>query len=134
VSAVDRVVGRRAADHHRQALAIHRDVGDRHGAAAALNGLGEAARSAGDAADAIRFHTDALDTAGRIDDRCEQARAHSGLGSAHESLGEHAHARRHHGLALALYTDLDMPQAAEIRDRLGAVAGHPGGPDASGPG
>jgi tetratricopeptide (TPR) repeat protein len=111
----------RAADCHRQALAIYRDIGDRHGVAAACNGLGEAARSAGDAAAALACHTDALDAAGRIRDRCEQARAHSGLGSAHEALGDRVHARRHHRQALALYTDLDMPQAAEIRSRLRTV-------------
>jgi len=121
----------RAADCHRQALAIYREIGDRPGVAAAFNGLGEAARTAGGAVAAIAFHTDALDAAGRIGDRCEEARAHGGLGSAHEVLGDRVHARLHYRHALALYTDLDLPQAAEVRDRLSKVVDTAGGPDAS---
>lgn len=57
----------------------------------------------------------ALAIARDIDDRYEQARALTGLGHAHAALGDHAQARRDWQQALAIYTDLRVPDAEAIR-------------------
>ncbi|MFG1996418.1 tetratricopeptide repeat protein [Actinoplanes sp. NPDC048988] len=115
-----------AIEHHQQALTIFRETGERRGESWALNGLGEAARTAGRAADALTYHTAAHTTA--ADHRDQQARAHTGLGHAHQVLGNHAVAREYYQHALALYTDLDLPEADQLRADLAALdnssAGH----------
>jgi len=107
-----------AIDHHRQALTITRQTGDRDGEAWALNGLGEAARSAGNATDALAHHTEAQAVAADIGSREQQARAHTGLGHAQHALGNVALAREHYQHAVTLYTELDLPEAAEVRAHL----------------
>jgi hypothetical protein len=51
-----------------------------------------------------------------------QARAHEGLGHAHRALGDRAQARRHFERALAIYTDLGMPQADTVRAQLAGLS------------
>jgi len=106
---------------HQQALAICRETNDRDGEICALNGLGEAALIAGRPADALTHHTTALThhTTADIANRDQQARAHTGLGHAHHTLNHPARAREHYEHALTLYNDLGMPEADEIRARLG---------------
>jgi hypothetical protein len=58
---------------------MFREIGDRAGEAAALNGLGEAALAAGDADAACARHTAALARAREIGDKLEEARAWAGL-------------------------------------------------------
>jgi DNA-binding SARP family transcriptional activator/Tfp pilus assembly protein PilF len=110
-----------AADHHRQALAIFEEIGSRYGQAKALNGLGEAGRAAGRPREAIIDHTAALDIAVDSGDRDPQARAHTGLGHAHQALGDLDRARHHWHQALALYTELGVPEAAAVRAQLAAL-------------
>ncbi|WP_433305502.1 ATP-binding protein [Actinoplanes sp. CA-030573] len=107
-----------ATDCYRQALAIHRETGDRHGESWALNGLGEAARAAGCPAGALAHHRAAHAIATSTGDRYQQARAHTGLAAAHHDLGDVACSREHYRQAWRLYTDLGMPEAAEIRAHL----------------
>jgi tetratricopeptide (TPR) repeat protein len=111
-----------AIEHHQQALAIFRETGERDGEACALNGLGEAAHTAGRDADALTHHTAAHAIAADAGDREQQARAHSGLGQAHYTLGNLALAREGYQHALALYTDLGLPQADQIRTHLAQLA------------
>jgi tetratricopeptide (TPR) repeat protein len=120
---LDTLLGRpaQAADNYRGALAIFRETADRDGETWALNGLGEAAHLSGRAADALTHHTAALTIADDIGDRDQQARAHAGLGHAHRTLNHPARARQHYQQALTLYTDLAMPQAAEVRALLDAI-------------
>jgi tetratricopeptide (TPR) repeat protein len=106
-----------ATEHHQQALTIFRETGNRDGEAWALNGLGEAAHTAGRAADALTHHTIAADTGHRD----QQARAHAGLGHAHHTLGNPTLALDHYQHALALYTDLDLPEADQVRTHLAAL-------------
>jgi tetratricopeptide (TPR) repeat protein len=108
----------RGADYHRQALAVTREIGDRYVEVWALNGLGEAVHAAGRPAEAIGHHAAAHAAAVVIEFRDQQARAHRGLGRAHGSLGDEALAREHYERALTLYTELDMPEADEIRELL----------------
>ena len=101
-----------------QALTIFRETGYRDTEAATLNGLGEAAHTAGCPADALTHHTAAHTIATDTGDHEQQARAHTGLGHAHRALGNPALAREHYQHALALYIDLGMPEADEIRAHL----------------
>jgi Flp pilus assembly protein TadD len=80
-----------------------------------LNGLGEAAHTAGRHADALTHHTAAHTIAVDIGDRDQQARAHTGLGHTHHTLGNSARARQQYQHALTLYTHLGMPDADQIR-------------------
>ncbi|MET7426534.1 BTAD domain-containing putative transcriptional regulator [Dactylosporangium sp. NPDC005555] len=109
---------RRAAGHHARSLALFLEAGDRHGEAWARNGLGEAATRAGRPADALADHAAALDTAVRAGIRDQQARAHAGLGHAHRASHAPGLAREHFARALALYDDLGVPEAAELRAQL----------------
>ncbi|MEV4140681.1 BTAD domain-containing putative transcriptional regulator [Dactylosporangium sp. NPDC049742] len=112
---------RRAAERHSRSLALFLEAGDRHGEAWARNGLGEAAAAADRPADALAHHTAALDTAVRAGLRDQQARAHAGLGHAHRASFEPDLAREHFARALALYDDLGVPEAAQLRDELAAT-------------
>jgi tetratricopeptide (TPR) repeat protein len=110
-----------ATDHHQQAMAIFRETGQRNGEAWTLNGLGEAAHTIGRHTDALTYHTAAHTIAADIGDRFQQARAHTGLGHAHHTLSNPARARHHYQHALTLYTDLEMPDAEEIRAQLATM-------------
>lgn len=110
-----------AAANHRQALTILEELGDRFGESWALNGLGEAATAAGDPVTAVTHHTAALAIATDLDDRKQTARAHAGLAQAHQALGDPDRGRRHYRRALALYTGLGIPEADELRTRLGGL-------------
>ena len=63
-------------------------------------------------------HHDALTLACQMGDRYEQARAHDGLGRSWHASGDHAQARYHWQQALALYTDMGVPEAGPVRARL----------------
>ncbi|AUG81562.1 hypothetical protein CFP65_6945 [Kitasatospora sp. MMS16-BH015] len=100
-----------------QALVLTRGLGDDGMTAGGLNFLGECLRPS-DPRQAITHHEEALAIATGISFTFEIARAHHGLGDAHLELGATAPARRHWALALAVFEDLDRPEAAELRDRL----------------
>ncbi|WP_307873008.1 tetratricopeptide repeat protein [Paractinoplanes ovalisporus] len=108
----------RAVEHYQQALVIARENSDRYTEAWALNGLGEAASAAARPADAVTQHRAAYEVAAGIDDREQQARAHAGLGLAYRVLDDQSRAREHYEQALAVYTDLGMPEADQIRAAL----------------
>lgn len=109
-----------AVDHYQLALSRYRDLGDPHGQARALNGLGEVARAAGDPARALAAHAEAHQHASKIGQRHEQARADRGLGHAHHDLGDAERARVQWRQALALYEELGVPEANEVRTHLAA--------------
>ncbi|WP_454860188.1 ATP-binding protein [Promicromonospora soli] len=105
----------------RQALVANRETGDRNGQAWAINGLGEAAQLTGSSASALTFHTEALALAAEVGSHHQQARAHAGIGHAHRALGDPDLARTHYEQAFAIYTELDMPEAEDMRTRLEAA-------------
>jgi DNA-binding SARP family transcriptional activator/tetratricopeptide (TPR) repeat protein/DNA-binding XRE family transcriptional regulator len=111
----------RATAYHQRALAHFRALGQRDGEAFVLNGLGEAAHALGRFADAITHHNTALLTATGNCDDLQRARAHAGLSHARHALCDHAGARDHGERALALYTELDAPEAADARAHLAAL-------------
>jgi Tetratricopeptide repeat len=71
------------------ALALFEQTADRLGQAWALNGLGEAAASAGRPADAAARHTAALALALRVGSHQQQTRAQDGLATAHGAPCRH---------------------------------------------
>jgi tetratricopeptide (TPR) repeat protein len=110
------------AAYQREALTLFREIGDQARQAEVLNSLGEAALAAGHLTEAVTRHTDALTLTAGGGDGEQQARAHLGLARANECLGNPAGARAHYEHALALYTDLGMPEADDVRTQLAATA------------
>jgi DNA-binding SARP family transcriptional activator/tetratricopeptide (TPR) repeat protein len=109
-----------AADQLRRAVALSRKEGDQSGEADALNGLGEVFLAMGRPGPAHDQHSRALSLATQIGDRYEQARAHNGLGYASHAGDTPEAARRHWQDALAIYADMGVPEAGEVRVRLAA--------------
>jgi tetratricopeptide (TPR) repeat protein len=112
----DRGVVHRLRGEHREsfgdlggALAIAREIGDRGLEIQALNGLGETLYAVGRPDESAARHADALALARETGDRHEQARAHDGLARA---LPAPDAARDHRARAVALYTDLGVPEAS----------------------
>jgi Flp pilus assembly protein TadD len=87
----------------------------------ALNGLGESHRANGQLREAWIQHTTALTLATQIGDRYEQARAHNGLAHTRHAAGDLDQARHHWRHALALYTDLGVPDADDVHAHLTAL-------------
>jgi tetratricopeptide (TPR) repeat protein/transcriptional regulator with XRE-family HTH domain len=100
-----------AVELHHQALGIAAELGDEHLTAELLNRLGGTLLAAGRAGEALCHHDRALAITRRTGNRYQQARAHHGIASA--ATGPRA--AQHHDLALALYTELGVPEAAELR-------------------
>ncbi|MDQ3765478.1 MAG: tetratricopeptide repeat protein [Actinomycetota bacterium] len=109
-----------AVEHQRQALTLFREICHRDGEPQALNSIGETLRATGQADQARAQHITALALAIDADDRYEQARAHTGLGDVDHATGDSDQARHHWYHALTLYTDLDVPDADDVRGRLTA--------------
>ena len=110
-----------ATEHYRQALALFVETGDRDGEAWALNDLGAAAHSARRFNDALHHHSAAHAVAIDTGDRQQQAHALTGLGRTYHLLDQLTPAHEHYQAALALYTDLDLPEAAQIRTHLHTI-------------
>ena len=104
-----------AVEHHEAALAFYRAAGDRDGEAWALNGLGEAVHGAGSGAEALDHFAGARAIATELGLRDQVARAHAGLAHAHQAVGHPLLARRHLEEAINRYTELDMPEAGQLR-------------------
>ncbi|MEV7802903.1 BTAD domain-containing putative transcriptional regulator [Microbispora sp. NPDC088329] len=102
-----------AADRFRRALQIALRIGDRNAQFEGLHGLGRVYQGAGQAERALAFHQVALPIARALGHRADQARALHGLGRACRSLGRQDEAREHWRRALAILTDLGVPEAEE---------------------
>jgi tetratricopeptide (TPR) repeat protein len=114
-----------AAGCHRQALAAFREMSNPSNEALALIGLGEALSGSGQLEEARDRYHDALAIALQIGAQHTQARAHDCLARLDYAAGDHAQARHHWQQALALYSDLGVPDAADVSARLLDL---PGGP------
>ena len=112
-----------AAEHLRRSLALFRELGHHSDEAKPLNGLGETALAAGHPDQARADHIAALAAATRHGDRYQEARAYTGLGDIHAAAGDPAAARQLWQRALEIYTDLTVPEAADLRTRLGLSNG-----------
>lgn len=69
-----------------------------------------------------------LALASQIGAKLQQARAHHGLARAHQAAADPSRARQHWQRALALYTDLGVPEAGQVRAEL-ATANHDDQPE-----
>ena len=93
---------------------IKREIGDRHGEAAALSGLGNAYDSLGQYQQAIDFHQQSLVIEREIGDCYGEASALGNLGNGYYSLGQYRQAIEFCQQALAI--------KREIGDRHGEAA------------
>lgn len=111
--------------HHRQAIDMADRIGSREGTLAATNDMAAALLAAGQPAEAVRCLRQLIDSATVADSRYEVARAHNGLADALYAVGDPVAARAHWQSAHAAYTEMGVPEAAEVRDRLMAGATEP---------
>ena len=121
------------ADHIR-ALDLLRDVAHPGAQSEVVNDLAETYRAAGRPAMAFHHHSEAVWLARLATERRQEARGLDGLAQVYSTSGEPAAAAEHWRQALAIYAELDLPEAAEVRARLGtnvaarSAAGGPGQP------
>jgi DNA-binding SARP family transcriptional activator/Flp pilus assembly protein TadD len=104
-----------AIDHQQRCIALARELHDRGIETEALNAVGKSLRLAGASARAVDHHRRALALAREVNQRHQQADAHTGIGHALWAAGSVRQAREHWQEALALYTELGVPDAAEVR-------------------
>jgi DNA-binding SARP family transcriptional activator/Tfp pilus assembly protein PilF len=108
---------------YQQALVQSREIGDPVGEWHALHGLGEVSLHTGQSQRARVQLTAALRVARRTGDRQQQATSHSALARCYQAAGQDRQSREHWRQALALYTTLGAPEAAEVRAQLTPPAG-----------
>lgn len=108
----------RALAQLRRALAIGRETGERSLETETLNALGETLLAMGRPVASLTRHRAALALAERTGDRFERARALDGAGCALAAAGEHAQADEHCRAALRFYSQLGVPDAERVRERL----------------
>ncbi len=83
---------RAAKDSYQQALSAYREISDRPGESAALQGLGIASYSLGNYAEAIKFYQQSLTVIRTIGDRQGEGAVIGNLGIAYYSLGDYGKA------------------------------------------
>lgn len=110
-----------ATGYHERALEIARNLGDPTLETDIHNGLGETYRASGNYSGALKSHRNALTFASRTGDLSEQARAHHGLARAMHTSDLHEEAHSHWLRAVALYRDLDIPEAGHAEKELGQL-------------
>ena len=111
--------GRLTARQLQEALALSRDTGARSAETEALSLLGELSLATGDHEQARIHFAAALALASHTGDPYWQARALDGLARSDHAAGDLAQARRPWHQALTLYTEMDAPEADQVRARLG---------------
>jgi tetratricopeptide (TPR) repeat protein len=104
----------------RQALAVHREIGNQSGETETLRSLAEALHAAGQPAAARAELATALQLAAETGNTYQQASAHRDLGESHHSACHDEQARHHWQQALDLYTQLGAPEADQVQSRLSA--------------
>jgi DNA-binding SARP family transcriptional activator/tetratricopeptide (TPR) repeat protein len=111
----------RALDHCQQALALLEKVGNRRGQAATWDSLGYAHHHLGDHHRAIECYRRAADLRHATGDRYPEAKTLDRLGHVYRAGGDHDAARTAWQQALAILTQLDHPQADQVRASLAAA-------------
>ena len=91
---------------HQQSLDIFRQIGDRHGEASSLNGLGNAYGSLGEYPRAIDFYQQSLEIKRQIGYRSGEANSLSDLGIVYRSLGEYPRAIDFHQQSLEIFRQI----------------------------
>ena len=111
-------VHQRAGDHpqalsyHERALALADEIGERSAQTRALNGAGHALCALGRVDEATTRFRAAAALAGETGDRLQHAQALDGIGRCLRAAGQPQNAAEHETLALAVYAELGLPEAA----------------------
>ncbi|HEX7305650.1 ATP-binding protein, partial [Lentzea sp.] len=105
----------------RQALTLDQRLGERFQEAQALNGIAAAATALRRFDQAHQHHEAALALATAIGDRYEQARALDGLGHLRCKAGEPGAAAALWREAAAIYAEIEVPEADQLKARLQAM-------------
>lgn len=108
----------RAAGCYQAALALHRELGDQRSEARVLGNLGGVAREAGDFPRAIDHFVRALHMFRAQGGRRGEGLTLNAIGTAYHGLGRLDIAERYWRRALALYDEMGLAEAAEIRRAL----------------
>jgi tetratricopeptide (TPR) repeat protein len=106
----------------RPALALHRRLGNLAGEAGTWDSLGLAHHHLGQHDDALACLQRACDLFHELGDRYHEADTLAHLADARRAAGQAEAARSALTRSLAILTDLDHPDAAQIRARLGSAA------------
>jgi tetratricopeptide (TPR) repeat protein len=106
-----------------QAIALLQDIGDRYGEAGAWDTIGYAHHNLGRHDQAVTSYHRSLAMCRELGDRGNEAFILTHLGDTHHAAGTGEDARRFWQQALAILTDLDHPDADELRDKL-AMSDH----------
>jgi DNA-binding SARP family transcriptional activator/tetratricopeptide (TPR) repeat protein len=109
---------RRGLQYCRQALALQQEIGDRPTEASTWDSMGYAYHHLGDYRRAAIHYLKAVDIYRELDSRYHQARTLSRLGDTHLAAGKPEAARTAWRIGLAILTELDHPEAEEIRAKL----------------
>lgn len=104
---------------------MHHQAGYPSGEVDSLNGLAEVLLAEGRTGEAGREYTAALGLATEIGLKFDQARAHDGLGRVHQLTDDLSQAREHWQQALALYIELGVPEAEDLRALLAELRSGP---------
>ena len=112
-----------AARQLQEALTLSRDTGERSAETEALSLLGELSLATGDHEQARIHFAAALALASHTGDKYWQACAFDGLARSHHAAGDLARARRRWHQALTLYTEMDAPEADQVRAQLASTQG-----------
>jgi tetratricopeptide (TPR) repeat protein len=103
----------------RRAVELGRELGEVEVTTGALTDLGEVQLAAGDAGAATKSFQAALELADQTGDPYYSARALAGAAAALHAAGDAAGARERWQQALDRYADMGLPEADEVRARLG---------------
>lgn len=104
----------------REAVRIMQQLGDRVGEASTWDSLGFAHAGLGHHPDAIKGYERAIRLFEETSNHYYQADSLVHLGDSYRAVGDTAAARQAWSSALAIFEDLDHPDAAQTRARLGA--------------
>jgi len=103
----------------RQALALHRRLGEHHGQASSWDSLGYAEHHLGNHAEAARCYSRALSVYRQLGNRQYEANTLIRLGDTRSAGGDIEAAREAWQQALVILDDLEHPDAAQVRAKLG---------------
>ncbi|MGH3977510.1 MAG: BTAD domain-containing putative transcriptional regulator [Pseudonocardiaceae bacterium] len=104
-----------------RSLQLLRELVDRHGEARTLLGLGELHHAEAHHDQAVTHLTHAMRIWDSLDLPLWQARARRSLGEVHAAAGDHIAAEALWREALALFTKLGSPEAAELAEQLSSI-------------
>jgi tetratricopeptide (TPR) repeat protein len=110
-----------AVAYHTEALLLLREVAHPGAQSEVANDLAETYRAASDWATGFHHHDEAVKLARRGGERRQEARALDGLAQLYLSGGEPEAAAEYWRQALAIYLELELPEAGDVRAHLATL-------------